>query len=512
MTHFCPAYPQPRKQKSSRFLMFFSARRSWLDGLYERSYRMQMGEVHLPGLDLYMLNEPALVRQVLVGQPALFPKSELLRDALRPLLGDSVLTSGGAQWTRQRAMMEPAFAQARIQVAFPLMQQAVQGMLLRLGQLADGAAHDVTHGGGHDIEIEMTHVTADIIFRTIFSEPVQSEAARRIFAAFARFQALAPRLLLPSVYGLRWLVAPWDVWRSRNAAREIRDLLEALVRPRFDAHRAALAAGGQGVADRPDLGVLPDTRPDTKPDTKHDILEAFLNARDPLTGAPFGFEELVDQVAVLFLAGHETSASALTWALYLIAQSPHIQDRMVAEISGSGRWDEITSSSMKRLALTRNVFRETLRLFPPVGFLVRQSAESCPMRDKTLPQGASVVISPWLIHRHRGLWREPDAFDPDRYDDDASRDSLRDAYLPFGMGPRVCMGAAFAQQEAALILSAIVREYRLTAVPGHVPEPVGRLTIRPANGVRLTLQRRSVKEPGAANDAPMAETAAGAPG
>ena len=473
--------------------MFFSARRSWLDSLYERSYRMQMGEVHLPGLDLYMVNAPALVRRVLVEEPGEFPKSDLMGDALRPLLGDSILTTRGAQWARQRAMMEPAFAQARVQVALPLMREAVQAMLARLGAQPQGS--------GHDVEIEMTHVTADIIFRTIFSQTLSGDAAHRIFAAFARFQSLVPRLLLPSVYGLRWLVSPWDVWRSRKAAREIRGLLESLVKPRFDLYHSALGAAAQPPGQAP----------------RQDVLEAFLNARDPLTGAPFAFDELVDQVAVLFLAGHETSASALTWALYLVAQAPAVQERMHREAMGLGAGADTDASAVKSLALTRNVFRETLRLFPPVGFLARQSAQSCPMRDKTVEQGASVVISPWLIHRHRDLWREPDAFNPDRYENDASRDSLRDAYLPFGMGPRVCMGAAFAQQEAVLILSGIVREYRLEAVPGHVPQPVGRLTIRSANGVRLTLHRRCVGESGGATahgavkGVAQAENEAGAP-
>ncbi len=451
--------------------MFFSVRRSWLDSLYERSYRMQMGEVHLPGLDLYMVNEPALVKQVLTEQSAAFPKSELLGDALRPLLGDSIFTTNGSQWARHRSMMEPAFAQARVQVAFPVMREAVQDMLVRLNSLPDASEHDV--------EIEMTHVTADIIFRTIFSVPLEGTAAHRIFAAFTRFQSLAPRLLLPSMYGMRWLVMPWDVWRSRRAATEIRSLLETLVKPRFEAHRAGR-------------------------DAQHsDILESFLNAKDQASNAPFTFDELVDQVAMLFLAGHETSASALTWALYLVAQSPDIQERMHAEVTGLRPDGEVNSSDMKQLELTWNVFRETLRLFPPVGFMVRQSAKTCPMRDKTVVKGASVVISPWLIHRHRDLWQQPDAFNPDRYKDDQSRESLQKAYLPFGMGPRVCIGAAFALQEAVLILSTVVRHYRLQAVLGHVPQPVGRLTIRSANGVRLTLHRRV---PGSAAENPVKET------
>jgi cytochrome P450 len=458
MTYFCPAYPRPQKSRASRFLLFFSARRSWLDGLYERSYRMQMGEVHLPGLDMYMVNEPALVKKVLVENATDFPKSELLGDALRPLLGDSIFTTNGSQWSRQRAMMEPAFAQARIAVAFPVMRSGVQAMLERLGQLADASEHDV--------EIEMTHVTADIIFRTIFSVPLEGDAAHQIFSAFATFQKLAPRLLLPSLFGLRWLVFPWDAWRSRQAAALIRSQLESLVKPRFDAHRAGAASQQQ------------------------DILSSFLDARDPFSDAPFTFDELVNQVAMLFLAGHETSASALTWALYLVAQSPDIQQRMHDEVSALNPDQPPSASDMKGLELTWNVFRETLRLFPPVGFIAREATQTCPMRDKTVKKGASVMISPWLIHRHKGLWEQPDAFNPDRYMDDQSRESLRNAYLPFGMGPRVCIGAAFALQEAVLILSSISRHYRLEAVPGHVPQPVGRLTIRSANGVRLTLHRR----------------------
>ena len=455
---FCPAYPTPRQHKASGLLMFFSARRSWLDALYERSYRMQMGEVHLPGLDLYMVNEPTLVRQVLTNAGDNFPKSALLGEALQPLLGESIFTTNGAQWQRQREMMDPAFAQARLNVAFPVMREATDAMLMRLAALPDGAEHD--------LEVEMTHVTADIIFRTIFSEPMAGPDAHRVFDAFSRFQAQVPRLMLPSLFGKRWLRWPWDAWRSRRAAREIRGLLEKLVRPRYEAHHAGCPA------------------------TRQDILASFLDARDPDSGEPFSFEALVDQVAMLFLAGHETSASALTWATHLLAQAPDVQARVHTEVTAQLGTRAPELGDMKALPLTRNVFRETLRLFPPVGFMARQTSRGCPMRKKQVPAGATVVVAPWLIHRHRDLWPEPDAFNPDRYDGDASREALKQAYLPFGMGPRVCMGAAFALQEATLILAQLVRRYRLEAVPGHVPQPVGRLTIRSANGVRLRLFRR----------------------
>ena len=470
MSHFCPAYPTPRKTRTGVWKFFFSARRSWLDSLYERSYRMQMGEVHLPGVDLYMVNDPAVVKRVLQEESADFPKSALLADALRPLLGDSVFTTNGATWQRQRDMMGPAFAQARLQVAFPVMKQATEAMLARLDRLPDGAEHD--------IEVEMTFVTADIIFRTIFSQPLEGPDAHRVFEAFARFQALAPKLMLPAMYGMRWLVWPWDVWRSHRSAREIRGLLEGLIRPRYEAHLSDRGRDAGHDGDPDGVSAAPD------------ILASLMAARDPETGLPFSFDELVDQVAMLFLAGHETSASALTWACYLLAQAPEVQERVKVEVAAQLQGRSVTQPDLKPMALTWNVFRETLRLFPPVGFMVRESAQTCPMRDKTVPRGASILISPWLIQRHRLWWPEPDAFNPDRYDEEASRASLRQAYLPFGAGPRVCIGAAFALQEAVLILSSLVARYRLHAVPGHVPQPVGRLTIRSANGVRLTLHRR----------------------
>lgn len=458
MKHFCPAYPRPARNRPALLWSFLRARRSWLHTLLERSYSMHMGELHLPGLDLYMINQPELVRQVLVEQPDSFPKSPLLAEAMRPLLGESIFTTNGAQWRRQRAMMDPAFANARMDIAFPRMLEAVDALHARLAQLPARAECDV--------EAEMTRVTADIIFRTIFSRPLDDADGSAVFEAFARYQELAPRLMLPALYGLRWFAWPWQRLQFRRAARRIREVLAGMIAPRH-------AAWQRGEAP-----------------AQPDILQAFLEARDPQTGAGFGLEELVDQVAMLFLAGHETSASALTWALHLLANSPEIQRRMQEEVARVIGARAPAPSDMKRLELTWNVFRETLRLFPPVGFMAREAAAACPMRDKQVPAGAAVMISPWLIHRHRRIWSEPDAFDPDRHADNASREQLRTGYLPFGMGQRVCLGANFALQEAALILAGIVARYTLAPVPGHVPEPVGRLTIRSANGVRLILERR----------------------
>lgn len=458
MSRFCPAYPKPHPNKASALSMFLGARRSWIDALYERSYWMQMGEVHLPGVDLYMVNDPVQVRRIMTEDSAKFPKSSLLGTALEPLLGESIFTTNGEQWQRQRNMMNPAFAQARLNVAFPRMRDAAADMLARLDVLQDGQQYD--------IEVEMTHVTADIIFRTIFSTPMRGEDALRVFEAFARYQALAPKLMLPALFGMRWMVAPWHRWRSHRAALEIRQLLECIIRPRYDAYQ---------------LGQI---------HSHEDILAAFMRAQDHQTGQPFSFDELVNQVAMLFLAGHETSASALTWACYLLAKAPDIQqrahDQVVAELGQ--RVPE--QGDMKSLPLILNIFRETLRLFPPVGFFVREAAQGCPMRNKQLKKGDTVVIAPWLLQRHRKWWLDPDAFDPDRFDREETREAQKNAYLPFSMGSRVCLGAAFALQEAVLILACLLRRYELIPVEGHVPQPVGRLTIRSENGVRILLRKR----------------------
>ncbi len=498
MTHFCPHYPPPSPTRPSPWRMFFSKRRSWLDALYERSYTMKMGEVHLPGVDLYMVNEPALVRQVLVDEAlATFPKHPMLGDALRPLLGDSIFTTNGDTWKRQRRLMDPSFEAARVKRVYGRMRDAARAMSQRLAALPAGTVHDV--------EVEMTHVAADIILRTILSTPLDGEGARAIFDAFARYQELAPRLMMPSFFGLRWLRPWWQVRRSRAAAAEIRSLLVALIGPRVEAARRQEAQEGTSGSGDPAEG----------PD---DILASLLRVRDPATGEGFTFEELVDQVAMLFLAGHETSASAMSWALHLLANSPDVQDRLHAEAVAHLDLDDDDPGLLRDLPLARNVFREVLRLFPPVGFLARQCTRDRLMRDKRVRAGASVIVSPWLIQRHRGLWARPDAFDPDRYaaggedeglgavtgsgrngrsgegdavpDVPSAAESLRQAYLPFGMGPRVCIGAAFALQEATLLLAVLARDFRFEPLPGDVPEPVGRLTIRAERGIRLRVFRR----------------------
>ncbi len=457
MTDYRPPAPVPPPQKLPLIKRWWQARHDMLKPIPERSYNMKMGHIRMPLGDLYTVCETSLVRRILVEQWERFPKNRFLHQVLKPLLGDGMVISSGELWKMQRRMVDPAFEVARLRNVFPLMVEAVDAMQARLDRLAGN--------GPIAFDEEMTHVAADIIFRTIFTVPLEQQDAARVFEAFKRYQEAAAKAWMFGIAGLPSFINPHRIhtWRW---GRQIRGLLMPLARTRFEA-----AARGDDAGHR-------------------DILDALIKARDPVTGHVFTLEELVDQIATLFLAGHETTAGALSWTGFIAAQCRHVQERLQVEadeVFGDRRPD---FSDIKRLKFTRDVFRETLRLYPSFGFIAREAAHTEHMRDKVVKAGASLAVAPWLIHRHRTYWERPDSFDPDRFHSKEGKQSLRCAYLPFSLGPRVCLGAAFAMQEATLIVASLFRRYHLVPEPGFDPHPVGRLTIRPDKGIRLRIERR----------------------
>src|SRR5688572_9886094 len=443
MNDFLPPKPESHPRKLSLLRRFSKVRNSALAVVYDRSYSMHLGDVWTPLRTVYFVNQPELVERILVKEWEHFPKSNLMNTMLELLLGESIFITNGALWRRQRKMIDPAFAAARVHDVFPLMRDAALAMGERLSQHADGETVPV--------DVEMMHVAADIIFRTIYSRPFRRDEATTIFRAFSRFQELAYARGVWSMAGVPdWLSI--GRLRAGRHARIIRNLLTSALDERLDA-------------------------PDAE-EPRKDILSSLLKARDPDTGEPFTRRELVDQIATLFLAGHETSASALAWAVFLLANRPDIQERLHREavsVFGDGLPE---FRHVKHLRLARDVFRETLRLYPPVAFTLRDATRTEAMRDKIVKAGAILMMSPWLLHRHRKLWKRPDEFDPDRYLDSDTKTSLRKAYIPFSAGPRVCLGASFAMQEAVLILACLAREFRFEPAPGHTPKPVSRLTLR----------------------------------
>ncbi|APZ54387.1 cytochrome P450 [Salipiger abyssi] len=418
-----------------------------------RLYRAWMAEFKTPFFRSYLINQPDLVKTVLKDRPLDFPKSGRISEGLRPLLGDSVFLTNGALWQKQRRIIDPAFEGGRLRETYPAMWEAAQAALARL-----------TARTGEVVEIEeqTSHAAADIIFRTLFSIPIEDALAQKVFHEFRAYQRTQPILNLAAFLPLpRWMPRFFRA-DTKAAAKRIRGLITELTERR----RAEIAAG-------------------RAPD---DLATKIMTTRDPETGERFSTEEMVDQVAIFFLAGHETSASALAWALYLVATHPEWQERLAEEAQALG--DAPDFADISKLKLSRDVFREALRLYPPVPMMVRET--TCPerFRDRDLPRGAQVVLSPWHQHRHERLWDNPDGFDPARWSTENGRQCMREAYMPFSAGPRVCTGAGFAMVEGVLMLSLILRDLKLTALPDKVPEPVAFLTVRARDGIHLAVDRR----------------------
>lgn len=447
-----PPKPPSRPDKVSLWRYARLFRQDILSAQPAKLYRAWMAEFRTPFFRSYMCNDPALLDLVLKERPDDFPKSDRVREGLNPLLGNSVFVTNGEVWKRQRRIIDPAFEGGRLRDTFPAMLAAGQSAAARLA----------TAGEEVEIEVEMSHAAADVIFRTLFSIPIEHEVAAQVFTQFRAYQRTQPLLNLAAFLPLpRWMPRLHRS-RTRRAAREIRGLIERLTAER----QAAIAAG-------------------TAPD---DLATKIMTTADPLTGARFDTAEMVDQVAIFFLAGHETSASALAWALYLLAIFPEAQERVAAEAAAFAA--DPAFANLSRLRFTRDVFRETLRLYPPVPMMVRETTRPESFRGRDVAPGAQVVLSPWHLHRHERLWETPDDFDPDRWARPETRVCARDAYMPFSAGPRVCTGAGFAMAEGTLLLALLVAAWRFDPAPGPPPVPVAHLTVRSRGGIRLRLQPR----------------------
>ncbi|MEM6941877.1 MAG: cytochrome P450 [Pseudomonadota bacterium] len=449
-----PPKPASRPDHVSLWRYAKLFRQDILSAQPERLYRARMAEFRTPFFRSFLINQPDLIQNVLQTSPQNFPKSDRISEGLRPLLGDAVFVTNGPRWRGQRALIDPAFQGGRVRASFPAMWAAADAMVARLAAHAPGETVEV--------ETEASHVAADVIFRALFSVPIEDETARAVFQTFQIYQRAQPLLNLAALLPLPRVFPRLYQRRTRQSARQIRALITQLV----EARRAQLDAG-------------------TAPD---DLVTKIMTAVDPATGQRFDAAEMIDQVAIFFLAGHETSASALAWALYLMALYPDWQDRLAAEAQALCG----TFSDVSKLTLSRDVFRETLRLYPPVPMMVREAKQAVRFRNRLVPRGAQIVISLWHLHRHQRLWHNPDAFDPDRWRSDAAQPCPKEAFLPFSSGERVCPGAGFAMIEGPLLLSRILRDFRVSCDPGRRPVPVAHLTVRSKSGIWLKLAPREV--------------------
>lgn len=422
------------------------------------AFSMAAGELGFSRRSIKLFNDPDLVKQILHDSEGMFPKSDLMVGALEKLIGDSIFVSDGPKWRRQRAMIDPAFSKMRLNLAFDSMVDAVGDYTQRLSEAAES---------GETVSLDQvtSELTADIICRTVFSTSLDTQISKDVFEDFVIFERGVAQVKI-------WRLIVDPAWSEVD---QDDDVLAACQRIRKH------------------LGTLTDTHLDAAPGTYDDIASAVIAARDSQTGEAFTREELIDQLGVFFLAGHETSASALTWAFYLLAMQPRVAARLRAEVDTVTGGGALTFDNVKKLIFTRSVFKETLRLYPPITFMPRVAMRAGKVGPYAIRKGALLMIAPWTMHRHVKYWDRPDTFDPDRFMPDGPGETTPGSYIPFGSGPHTCVGAGFAAIEAALILASLTRSFTFQIDDADRIRPAARLTTRPAEQIMMRVRRHEAR-------------------
>ena len=437
--------PPPEVLPLSRFLPTFV--RNPLRTLPAAVYEQPCIVVERNGRKTAWVTDPAMVERVLLHEHENFAKTPLERRIFEPTLGQGILTAEGPAWRWQRRTAAPLFRHQDLLGHIPAMTMAAGRQIERWRHAPPGSIAAVDHA--------MTDVTYEIITGSILAGTVPAEDAV-IKREAHRLLAWVSWEIGFGIVGIpAWVWHPGK-WPSRRAAEALRATVHQLL-----ARRRREPAGAK------------------------DLLGRLLAARDPETGQPMSDDQLVDNLLTFLLAGHETTAKALTWSLYLMARSPQWQERIrreVVEVCGDRA---IEQRDLGSLPVTTRVVKEALRLYPPAPMMSRMAAREVTLGGHRLQKDALVIIPVFAIHRHRRLWTDPDRFDPDRFLPEAEDRHLRTQFMPFGFGPRTCIGMAFAMIEATVLLASLVRAARFEWDGHHLPEPVSRVTLQAKGGMPL---------------------------
>lgn len=392
------------------------------------------------------ITAPSLVRTVLLDERERYRKLSTLR-LLGPLLGRGILTSEGAEWKWQRQAAAPVFRQQDLLRLVPDFVRAATRLVERW-RAAPGV---------QAIDRDMTRATFEVISSTLL--PSTDASLGPVFErSMGAFQRGAGWGILYASTGMpRWLPRPGMLSAARAASR-LRGATQSVLRE----SRAGKA------------------RPE-------DLLPRLVSARDPETGRSMDDTRLVDNLLTFYLAGHETTARALAWTLYLLARSPGWSSLLEEEIAKVTGGNPVAPEHIDRLTLVQQVLKESMRLYPPAPLMARQAIEDSELGGMPVRRGMSVVIPIYAIHRHAKRWEAPDAFDPSRFSPGREATIERYQYLPFGAGPRICIGMAFAMIEATAMLATLLQHVRFSTVEGRDPYPVARVTLVPRGGVTLSV-------------------------
>jgi cytochrome P450 len=366
---------------------------------------------------------------------------------LGPLLGKGVLTSEGSDWKWQRQISAPMFRHHELMTFVPTFVRATNDLIARWRRTSSGTTHE--------IERDMTRATFDVISATLLPS-----ADATVGAAIEQSAALFQKA---GAWSQLYAVANAPKWLPKPGRR---------------AQQRAIHSLRSGVAQ-----MLRERR--AEPTERDDLMHRLMTARDPEIGAPMTEEQLIDNLLTFYLAGHDTTAKALTWTLYLLARSPEWTAVLKEEIARVTGGAAVAAEHIDKLALTQQVIKESMRVYPPVPMMTRQAVADTALGPHPVKAGTSVVISIYALQRHRSRWRDPDVFDPTRFAPANEAAIPRYQYMPFGAGPRICIGMAFAMLEATAMLATMLQHARFGTVAGHEPLPVARVTLLPKDGMPL---------------------------
>ena len=456
MSHFVPPYPERPKEPLSPLATLRTARRNLIAIFEEKCFEYQFFSSRVLSRQLFVCNSPDTVAEAFIAKHDSFErKTPQIRNALTPLIGsDASFISDGANWRKRRRIVAPIVHVSHLPLYAPTMVEAANETAERWAALPDGSPLDALR--------EMATLTAEIICRAVFGPRLGREHANMIVASFTEYQRVIGQVDLAYYLGLPDWVPRFHRPAVYRAAGRIHEVLDHIIRQCEAGH----AAG------------------------ENSMIRLLLEARDPETGEALDRTAVRNEAAVMFMAGHEGTANSLAWTWYLLSQAPDAEARLHAELAGvlGGRLP--TLDDVPRLVFSRAVFEEALRLYPPVPFLGRQALRDETIRNRRIPEGSLLVVVPWLLHRHRRLWEQPDHFIPERFLPENAGSRERYSYIPFSVGPRVCTGAAFGMTEAILCLATLAQRTRLRLAAGAVVEPVCRLTLRPGKTLPMLVERR----------------------
>lgn len=443
-----PPAPEPREERLNLLSLLWSLVNNPLEVWTKAHFEEPIVRDGLPFLPAIVVNDPDAVRHVLLDNASNYRKDDLLLRILNPGLGEGLLTVEGKQWRRQRHAVAPIFARRTIYGFAGAMKDAISELTQRWSSIPDGATVDVAKEAGH--------LTLDVLRRTIISEGFDQDNDAVLSAMRCYFDSIG-RIDPMDALGVPDFVPRPTRGPEREALRFFKSTVEAIISRRRAQH-------GRGAPS--------------------DLLTLLLDAA---SAEGLNEDEVKANVLTFIAAGHETTANAITWSLFLLSQSEQWRDRVAIEAEQEG---PVIDDPCAQLPFSRAVLEEALRLYPPIAAISRVAIGPDLIGGETVQAGTMVIVAPYVLHRHRRIWQEPDNFDPERFLEPARARLNRFSYLPFGAGPRTCIGAAFALQEATLALSAIAREFQWELAAGTDVKPLLRITLRPQDGLRMLIKRR----------------------